>query len=448
MADILWDFTRQISAAAQPGNTTSFYDLQTQAFYTAGNTIKGLSGELVSGEWEGIVREPEATLSDSGYSLLDIEHHFNDVLFGVAYHDGEVVLLVYEYRLDASSFAEDAVLQLQPDNAIVATRVALSPGAMARLKDSNYSMFSPGTIVDLDFKAGANGAEVPWQSLMIDSVRFDELREKVFVKAKNNVAIRLLNQTFDSQNSYTGELSTVVEAILENFGITKYTVQATSGVTVDVSFDQDDSVLEGLTELCEKYSRYVDTEWAKNNIVVGTASYLNTILPATTYSFVRGEDVILRESETSSHDVYTKVCVRRSGASPLSVYGVVPQAKWASLENMTFYKEVHDSMTQGDMEALRNRLVAALQGAGTVETYTTGLRPAMQINDRVEVSGGEKPTVKGRVIDIQQVYGNNGCFTQFTITSTVDTVERYYSRLGHMNRVAKVLNYISSPDKR
>jgi hypothetical protein len=213
MSEILWDFTRQISAAAQPGNTTSFYDLQTQAFYTAGNTIKGLSGELVSGEWESIVREPEATLSDSGYSLLDIEHHFNDALFGVAYHDGEVVLLVYEYRLDASSFAEDAVLQLQPDNAIVATRVALSPGAMARLKDSNYSMFSPGTIVDLDFKAGANGAEVPWQSLMIDSVRFDELREKVFVKAKNNVAIRLLNQTFDSQNSYAGELSTVVETI-------------------------------------------------------------------------------------------------------------------------------------------------------------------------------------------------------------------------------------------
>ena len=91
---LVWDFAREI-ASGLPGNTTSYYDEWTQAFYTNGGYIVSQKGLLDDGQWQDVAREPEQQISDSGYSMLDIEHHFNDLLFGAAYHNGDVVLFYW-----------------------------------------------------------------------------------------------------------------------------------------------------------------------------------------------------------------------------------------------------------------------------------------------------------------------------------------------------------------
>ena len=127
--------------------------------------------------------------------------------------------MVYEYRIDASSFVDNAVLQLQPNNAIKVVTAALSHGARARLKDSNYSMFAPGTDIHLKFSADGE-TETIWEKLRISEMAGDEIRDTLTIrKAKNKVGtLRLLDQTFDDDVEYEGTVKEIVEAILTDAG--------------------------------------------------------------------------------------------------------------------------------------------------------------------------------------------------------------------------------------
>jgi len=117
---IIWDFARQLDPAASPGNTTSYYDEMCQSFYTDNGTIRTQIAELDLGQWQDIVREPEVIISESGYSELDIEHHYNGAVTGSAQHNADVVFLLYAYMLDVSAWLASGTFQLQPENPIKA----------------------------------------------------------------------------------------------------------------------------------------------------------------------------------------------------------------------------------------------------------------------------------------------------------------------------------------
>ena len=451
---LVWDFAREIDGAANGGNTTSYYDNKCQTFYIDDGKIKTRISEVALGQWQSVVYDPELVISDNGYSLLDIEHHFNDLLFGVAYHDGDVVLLVYEYRIDASSFVDNAVLQLQPNNPIKVVTAALSHGARARLKDSNYSMFAPG--IDIHLKFSADGeTETIWEKLRISEMAGDEIRDTITVRAKNKVALRLLDQTFDDDVEYEGTVKEIIEAILTDAGITAYTVEDNATET-SVTFLPDQSILDGLSEFCSLHNWFVDAD-REDTILVGSDLFIQGLMPITIHELIREDDLFSRYVDQSYQHIYSRVCVRRSGAQPLKVFGVVPTMDWHVPAKKTFYKDVHDDMSQVDMEALRDSLIENLQYLGIEETFTTAIRPYMQIGDGLIVTDPDTLKVTaGIIVDLQHCFGNETePFTQLTlrtggtmVNTPATLTSKYVSRLGHMDRTQKLYSFLSSPDRR
>lgn len=452
---LAWDFTREIDPAGIGGNTTSFYDTSCQAIYIdQDGQIKTRHGMLTLGQWHNVEYSDEVTISDLGYSLLDIEHHFNDLLFGAAYHNGDVVLLVYEYRIDASSFVDNAVLQLQPNNAIKVVTAALSHGARARLKDSNYSMFAPGIIIHLKFSEDGE-TETVWEKLCISEMAGDEIRDTLTIRAKNKVALRLLDQTFDDDVEYEGTVKEIIEAILTDAGITAYTVEDNAAET-SVAFLPDQSILDGLSEFCALHNLFVDTD-RDDTILVGSDLFIQGLMPITIHELIREDDLFSRYVDQSYQHIYSRVCVRRSGAQPLKVFGVVPTMGWHIPAKKTFYKDVHDDMSQVDMEALRDSLIENLQYLGIEETFTTAIRPYMQIGDGLIVTDPDTLKVTaGIIVDLQHCFGNETePFTQLTlrtggtmVNTPATLTSKYVSRLGHMDRTQKLYSFLSSPDRR
>lgn len=95
---LLWEFSRQIDADAQPVGLTSYYDEQCQSLYLKGGSIRTKTGEVLDGLWQLATAEDEDSLSAVTYSALSVEHHFNGKLFGVACKDGKIVFLMHKYQ--------------------------------------------------------------------------------------------------------------------------------------------------------------------------------------------------------------------------------------------------------------------------------------------------------------------------------------------------------------
>ena len=451
---LTWDFTREIGTGS-PGNTTSYFTTEAQVFFLKDTEIYTLIGQVDNGHWQDTVYESEQQISDDGYSVLDIEHHFTGTLFGAAYHDGDVVFLVYEYAMDATSLLNMGRLQLQPNNAVKALTAELSQVARARLKDSNYSLLTPGTIVRTKLSITDQPEPTVIERLGISALILDDIRDTLTIKAKNKPALYLLEQTFDDDIEYTGTVKEIIEAILTDAGITAYTVEDNTTET-SVAFLPDQSILDGLSEFCSLHNWFVDAD-REDTILVGSDLFIQGLMPITIHELIREDDLFSRYVDQSYQYVYSRVCVRRSGAQPLKVFGVVPTMDWHVPAKKTFYKDVHDDMSQVEMEALRDSLIENLQYLGIEETFTTAIRPYMQIGDGLIVTDPDTLKVTaGIIVDLQHCFGNEiEPFTQLTLrtggtmaNTPATLTSKYVSRLGHMDRTQKLYDFLSSPDRR
>lgn len=98
--ELVWDFARQLDPAASPGSTVSYADTMSQSFYIDNEQIKTQIGPLVYGQWQELVRNEEIAISSTGYSALDIEHNYVGHVFSTALHDGNLVMLDFQYMED------------------------------------------------------------------------------------------------------------------------------------------------------------------------------------------------------------------------------------------------------------------------------------------------------------------------------------------------------------
>src|SRR5574344_1859808 len=155
---LAWDFARQLDPEAAPGSTVSYFDMYTQSFYTDEGNIRTQIGLLDRGLWADLEREDETIISDGGYNALDIEHNFNGRVFGLAQHNSDVVFLVYEYMTNVSDWVVDGDIQLQADNPIKSGAVTLINADSDRFDETVYSIFSPGSKVDINFHSGNSDA--------------------------------------------------------------------------------------------------------------------------------------------------------------------------------------------------------------------------------------------------------------------------------------------------
>lgn len=449
---IIWDFARQLDPAATPGNTTSYFDESCQSFYEDNSYIKTQIGMVDDGQWQDIDREPELIISDSGYGILDIEHHHNGAVYGSAQHDSDVVFLMYEYMLDVSTWLLQGSWQLQPDNPIKAGSIRLANADIRRFEDSAYTLFSPGNRLRFIFRSG-DSEKYELGLFYIESSPYADAAKDFTFKGRNGIGFFLASQTFDERTSYSGTKTAVFGQMLSDAGVpAQLQVIEDSAVTISLIFSDSQTYLNGLLESCGLVDWYMD-DLPDGRIAIGSEAFIKALVATTgIYEFDRGKDVISRAVERNTDGVYSRVCVRKKGDSPLSLFASIPYFDgWYIASHRTYYVDVPDGTSQSDMERIRDQLVEGLQYSGVTEKFESPFRPWLQTGDVAIVTGGDSPRIVGIITDIQHEFGANGFFTSFVVTSgglisnpdnPAEVATKYTGKLGGANRKRRLLDYI------
>ena len=214
---LVWDFTREI-ASGSPGNTTSYYDEWTQAFYTNSGYIVSQIGLLDDGQWQDLDRDDAEIISETGYSILDIEHQHNGAVYGCAQHDSNVVFFIYNYMLDVSDLVSDGSWELQPDNPIKAGSVTLMNVNNELFQDSINSIFMPGNKVDLAIQVG-NLNHYDLGVFFIESSPFAMPASEFQFSGRNKIGFYFSAQNFDENTAVTGTFTAIFASIMVLAGL-------------------------------------------------------------------------------------------------------------------------------------------------------------------------------------------------------------------------------------
>lgn len=417
-----FDFIRQIDSNASPANTISYYDTWSQAIYTDGGYIKTQIGVLDQGDWLNIVREPEIAISNSGFSLLDIEHGFNGTVYGIAQYNDDVVLLIYDYLLDVTEWLLDGSMEKTPnENPIIGNdevgKIYIGDVDIKDYESGAYSLFYPGNKITFTFKYGDEFFDTG--TYFIENVEYVDRTTSYEFSGRNTIGFFLVDQSFDENISFTGTRSSVLYEILAQAGIaqTDIIVQV-DGTALTADFADDQKYIDGIKSTCESIG-WVLNETPGGQVVVGTQEFVDSYInPDESWTFVRDVDLINRSTMRSIEDSYRRVCVRRKGTSPLSIYATVPTFEyWGIVPYKTYYYDVPDDMLQAEMEAIRDELLEYMEYHGQTETLASPFRPYLRIGNHVDLSGGEMSAMSGNISKIFHRFGRNGFYTQFDVES-------------------------------
>ena len=453
---LTWDFAREI-ASGSPGNTTSYYDEWTQAFYTNGGYIVSQIGLLEAGQWQDVNYESEQQISESGYSELDIEHHFNGVVAGSAQHSADVVFLMYVYMLDVSKWVQSGSFQKQADNPIKAGQVILKNTDSALFEYTTFSMFAPGNRLTFQFRAGDSSPYVIGE-MYIETSPFADYSNSFTFQGRNLLGFLLATQTLDEAIAYTGTFTAIFIALLTAAGVPaqKMMVQTTES-TAEFTFKPSDTFLSAMEQATAICDWYFDDK-PDGTIVVGDASYIRTNVASTAiYEFDRATELVSRSVDRNISGVYSRVCINRGGATPRKVYAAVPYFNgWYVGANRTYRQDVADDISDAQMDALCTQMVDKLQYSGVIEKFDSPFRPWLQVGDIARVTGGLSPRLAGIITELIDTFGEQGFFTQMSVTSgglisnpeNPETVaSKYVGKLGGMNRQRRLLDYIQNGTK-
>lgn len=449
---LVWDFARQIDAAASPGNTTSYFDEMCQSTYIDTGQIKTQIGQVLQGQWQNVANGAEIAISDVGYSALDLEHHYNGAVFGSAQHSTDVVFLMYEYMLDVSAWLQAGTWQMQPDSAIKAGSITLKNGDIRRFSDDAYTLFSPGSRLRSRFRAG-DSEPYDIGTYHIEDSPFRDDGDAFTFSGSNPIGFHLAKQTFDDRTAYTGERATVVRQMLIDAGVPTYMIIVQADTTaVSYTFNDSDTYLSGLQKVGQLSDWYLD-DLPDGRIIMGGLDFIRGYITTGIYTFHRGADVISRSVNRSLSGSYSRVCVKRAGTTPLSLFAEVPYYDgWYLASHRTYYQTVPDDTTNADMARIRDDLVAGMQYSGITEQFVGPFRPWLQSGDVGVVTGGTTDRVAGIITDIIHQFGESGFFTQFTITSggtisnpdnPATVASQYTGKMGGANRQRRLLDYIN-----
>lgn len=450
---ILWEFARELKTAATPGNTTSYLDELSQSFYISGGKIKTQIGQVENGQWGDLSREPEIEISEAGYSKLDIEHNYNGAVFGTAEKNGDVIFLMYEYMLDVSQWFLTGTWQMQPDNPIKAGQVEIANADMRRFSDDAYTLFSPGSRFRLRFSAG-DSELYEIGTFYIETSPYNELESSFVFNGRNSVGYLLARQTFDDKKTYSGQTKAMFVEILEDAGVPDNLIVVQDKATnVTFSFKEDDSFLDGMIAATEQVDWFFE-DLPDGRIVVGSETFIRDQVSRTgIYYFDKGKDIFSRSVTRSADGAFSRVCIRRGGETPLSLFADVPYFDgWFIGKQQTYYHTVHGNTGQPTMERILEQLVEAMQFTGITEEFSSPFRPYLQVGDVAVITGNDDRIV-GIISDLRHSFGVDGFFTTFTVTSggTISDPEnpstiatRFAGKIGGANRPRRLLDYIKS----
>lgn len=449
-----WDFARQIDPAATPGSTISYFDETCQAIYIDSGNIRTQIGNVIKGQWQDVDYDPEVIISDSGYGALDIEHNFSGVVWGTAQHGTDIVMLMYEYMIDITAWLEDGSWKLQPDNPIKQGSISVINADNDRFDDNVYSIFLPGSRVILNFFSG-DSDPFPLGLFFIENSPFSVGAKNIKLDGRNRIGFQLATQSVDEYSEMSGSRTEIIEGLLITAAVPESAFLVYEDSTSETyEVDPAKTFLATIEELLSIWDWYID-DLPDGTIVIGPATFIKENVASTgIYTFSRGADLKSRSTRRQASGVYSRIAVKRDGASPRIIYGDLDYFEgWYIPNHRTFWQSVPEGISDASMDAILGNLQDQMQFTGIVEIFKGLFRPHLQSGDVAIVTGGEEPRIAGVITEITHNFGRKGYETEFSVTSggvisnpdnpsTVAT--KFVSRLGGANRQRRLLDYIES----
>ena len=429
-ATLTWGTWFEVGDASGTGAIVEYYDGTREGFINNGKLCYGIAND----NW--YFTEGFEDLYNKEYSVIEFDHtNEGTVYFATVFHGSQDIIYFfrYAYMRDVSGYVQNVEQRLQTDNPITQINVTLK-----NIDDSLYTseatLFAPSSMMQLGVTYG-DSAIVPMGFAYIDQATVEYGGEEVTLSGRNRTGVYLKDQNFDEDMVFTDTPSRVAEDILHIFGLDDYSHIDTSANTsggepflITLEVKAKTSGLEALETLNKLLTNdAANKHWAfeetyDGDIIVGYDEFRSGYIPKNYYTFNGRNDVFMETIDRCIDGVYNKVHV--VGVTPAGkeisyTYNVTNFRFWDVGENRIYHADKIEGVTKSELKKYAKALAKQLKYVGRIITYQMNLKPQLLIGDVAVItySDDEEPDELGHITEINHTLGDDGYFTEFTITS-------------------------------
>lgn len=415
---LIWDFYREVSGAAGLGSVLEYYDTESQSLYLDSG-IQTRTATVTDGHWVDAVPGPEIEITEEAYAATSWDHPFTGLLAGAGDLGDELWYFRYHYAMELSDLIQEGSWQSRNDSRVAQMDLTLkNAGAAVFLEDT--SIFEPGARITLAVTMG-DSAPYDIGQAYLDEINFDAYSLSVPLSGRNVIGYRLLQQTFDTNTSFTGNGNEVVAWIFGLAGITRYII-GPSDYSIPWAFDPDETLWKGLEKVFQVFTGWDVEELPDGRLIVGYPHLRATYQHNSAYQFNGNTEVIKRKTRKNADGAYAHVLVTgldANGVELTPVYLAVQNWEhWELGALKTKHIRAADGLTQAQLQAYAEQIAAELQHIGVAETFDGPIRPQLLVGDVASITFGDgRSSDLGLITSITHQFGEQGFFTSFTVDS-------------------------------
>ena len=446
---LVWDHYKETGQSGFLGGLIHFYDENAQRLWN----LEGLNTQLTEvplGNWEQTIWGNAQKISDDRYIDMDLDHPYNGVVFGVGVTEGgQLVYLRYIYAMDCTYLISSGTVEYSNDSPSVQVRANLMNAGEGIFMD-DATLFQPGAKMTLGFVVGEE-SPYPMCVAYVDSADYNIKSTTVPITGRNSVGFKLMQSTFDDVTETTGPAHMVVGQIMQLGEVDNCIVEENADERTH-EFRADQTLMDGLEQVCELYPRWKVVELPDGTVVVGSQDFINQYQSNGYYVFslyrtgnngsiTLDRSLLKRKSKRSSDASYTKVRVTGRDAEDNELQPVtVPVGNythWNLPKNKTYHETAPDGLTQEELQTYAEDVAVHLQYTGFGEDFTTSLQPHLLIGDIASFDNGDGTiTPLGVVTSIKHAFGKSGFSTDFSTDSggiLISSVDALYTKIKPLN---------------
>ena len=413
------------------GVLVEYYDGKRELFYN--NNGFYYATETSGNPWSFASDEKLYKVS---YAAIEHDHTNPGTLYFATIMHGDqdiIYFFRYAYMRDVSAYTKSVEQRLQTDNPITQINVTLK-NIDDTLYTSEATLFTPSSIMRLGVSYGDSDI-VPMGVGYIDQATIEYGGAEVSLSGRNKTGVYLKDQTFEEDMHLTDVPSLVVEHIMEHFGLInqyecddRYDLIGGNPNIVDLEVKAKTTGLQAMETLnkvmtqdsANKQWRFEETY--DGTIVVGYDDFRTAYVPKNFYTFNGRNDVFAESVDRCIDGVYNKVHV--TGTTPKGkeisyTYNVTNFRFWDVGENRIYHANKIEGITKTELKKYAKALAKQLKYIGRTITYKMNLKPQLLIGDvaTITYSDDPEPEELGYITEINHTLGEDGYFTEFTITS-------------------------------
>lgn len=412
----------------------SIYGFKVEDGRLIGDNVEQPAGEV---DWLSVsMNDFVISTKDKNISLMRLKNILRVGIYGVWHQDpvlDEVTseeltperhrLAIWQAETDISKYLQECSIEFR-DNTPISSATLSFANPNQILSGEDDSLVKPGMKFELTLKMG-DSEEYPISVQYIDRADMGATKGEIGVDTRSISGKALKDQTFDENNEYPYQIYHLnVIDLLENAGITDYSVQDTGTWQFGIKFPRNMSFLEGLNEMIDNSLNWKVVEDQDGKIIAGSTETYSPIQRNSRYEFNRGSDVWSRDIVRDDADVYSRIC----GKFDLTTEGVtetqyiyvsvINEADWDVAAQKTRYIDFPKESDTLEVTEILEDIADRLAKAGIQETFVGPIRPHLLPGDEAKITSESGSKIIGLVTSVRHTLGRNGFFTEFTVDSS------------------------------